>query len=86
MDQLAYLMDNYPLFKSLISIMILCRLIFKPLFTILRKYVELTVEDNDNKKLNAFMKTKKYKMIAFIVDMLASVKMPKVRKGRKCRY
>ena len=72
-------MNNYPWLQHLIAVMVVCRIVFKPLFTILSKYVELTVEDDDNKKLNAFMKTKKYKMLAFIVDMLASVKLPKVK-------
>ena len=50
---------------------------------ILGKYVELTVEDSDNKKLEKFMESKTYKMMSFIVDMLASVKLPKYKKRNK---
>ncbi len=82
-DQLTFLMQNYPMLQHLIAIMVVSRIIFKPIFAILGKYVELTVEDNDNKKLNKFMKTKTYKMMAFIVDMLGSVKLPKVKKEGK---
>jgi len=50
---------------------------------ILGKYVELTVEEKDNKRLAELMDTKTYKMIAFIVDMLASVKLPKAKRKEK---
>jgi hypothetical protein len=50
---------------------------------ILGKYVELTVEKDDDKKLHEFMATKKYKMMSFIVDMLASVKLPQLKKEKK---
>ncbi len=81
-DQLTFLLASYPWLQHLVAVMVVCRIIFKPLFAILGKYVELTVDEDDNKKLNKFMKTKTYKMLAFIVDMLASVKLPKV-KGKK---
>ena len=82
-DQIQFLMDNYPFVKHLISIAIACRVIFKPTFMILGKYVELTVEKDDNKKLHDFMATKTYKMMSFIVDLLASVKLPKLKKEKK---
>ena len=80
--QVEFLMNTYPWIQHLVAVMIVCRVIFKPLFAILGKYVELTVEDNDNKKLNAFMKTKTYKMLAFVIDMLGSVKLPTIKKGK----
>ena len=49
------------------------------LFSILGKYVELTIDEKDNNKLHNIMATKKYKMFAFIVDLLASVKLPKLK-------
>jgi len=81
-DQVTFLMNAYPWIQHIVAIMVVCRIIFKPLFTILSKYVELTVEEDDNKKLNKFMASKAYKMIAFVVDLLASVKLPKVKKGK----
>lgn len=81
-DQITFLLQQYPMLQHLVAIMIACRIVFKPLFTILNKYVELTVEEDDNKKLNKFMKTKKYKMLAFLVDTMASVKLPQI-KGKK---
>ncbi len=79
-DQLTFLMQTYPWIQNLIAALVVARIVFKPTFAILGKYVELTVEDNDNKKLNKFMKSKTYKMIAFIADLAASVKMPSVKK------
>ena len=81
-DQITFLFNAYPILQHIVAVLVVCRIVFKPLFSILSKYVELTVEDNDDKKLNAFMKTKKYKMLVFIVDLAASVKLPTVKKGK----
>lgn len=59
--------------------MVIMRIIFKPLFAILAKYVELTVKEEDNEKLNKIMSSKWYKLTAFAVDLFASVKMPKLK-------
>jgi hypothetical protein len=81
-DQVTFIMQQYPWLQHLVAVMVICRIIFKPLFQILGKYVELTVEEDDNKKLHKIMASKSYKMASFIVDMLASVKLPQV-KGKK---
>lgn len=78
-DQVTFLLTQYPWLQHFVSILILCRIVFKPVFTILGKYVELTVEEKDDNKLHAIMATKKYKMFVFIVDMLSSVKLPKLK-------
>jgi len=83
MDQVNWIFTNYPMLKHLAMIMFVFRIVFKPVFSILGKYVELTINEDDNKKLHAFMRTKKYKMLVFIVDLLASVKLPKPKR-RKC--
>lgn len=79
-DQLTFLLVQYPWLQHIVAVIVIGRLIFKPLFAILGKYVELTVEEDDNKKLKRFMKTKTYKMLAFIVDTTASIKLPKIKK------
>jgi len=83
MNQITFLLQTYPWLQHLVAIMIISRVVFKPLFTILGKYVELTIEEDDNKKLHKFMQTKAYKMMVFLVDMLSSVKLPKIQKKRK---
>lgn len=82
MDQIEFLLQTYPWLQHVIAIMVICRVVFKPLFAILGRYVELTVEQEDDKKLHKFMGTKTYKMIAFIIDMLASVKLPTIKKDK----
>jgi hypothetical protein len=79
-DQVTFLLQQYPWLQDVVAVVIICRIIFKPLFSILSKYVELTVKEDDNKKLHKFMNSKTYKMLAFIVDMLGSVKLPKVKR------
>jgi len=50
---------------------------------IIGKYVELTVEKDDDKKLHRIMDSKSYKMAVFIVDLLVSYKLPSIKKGKK---
>ena len=82
-EQLEYLLRMYPILQHVVAGMIICRIVFKTAFTLLGKYVELTVEEDDNKKLHKFMQTKKYKMISFAVDLFASVKLPQIKKKDK---
>jgi len=79
-DQVAFLLEQYPMLQHVVAIMVICRVVFKPLFAILGRYVELTMEEEDDKKLHKIMNSKAYKMTAFIVDMIASVKLPKIKR------
>jgi len=81
-DQITFLLQTYPALQHVVAVLIICRVVFKPAFLILGRYVELSVEQDDNKKLHKFMGSKTYKMMAFIVDLLASVKLPNVKKGK----
>lgn len=82
LDQASYLLMEYPWLRDCVTVMIVCRIAFKPTFQILSKYVELTVDKDDDKKLNKFMQSKTYKMLSFIVDTLASVKLPQIKKEK----
>lgn len=82
-DQITFLLQTYPWLQHVIAIMVICRIAFKPIFAILGKYVELTIEEDDNKKLHKFMQSKTYKMIAFIADLAASIKLPQIKKKEK---
>lgn len=81
-DQLTFILNQYPVLQHVVAIMVILRLLFKPLFAILGKYVELTVEEDDNKKLHKIMNSKAYKMTSFIIDMLASAKLPQIKKKK----
>ena len=78
-DQITFLLQHYPWLQHVVALMVLSRVVFKPFFAILSKYVELTVEEDDNKKLHKLMNTKTYKMAVFIVDLISSVKLPKIK-------
>lgn len=78
-DQLTFVLTQYPILAHVLAFMAIARMLFKPVFTILAKYFELTIEEDDDNKLKKFMKTKTYKMMAFIVDYAASVKLPKLK-------
>jgi hypothetical protein len=81
-DQVTFVLQNYPWVQHVVAVLIVCRIVFKPLFAILGKYVELTIEEDDDVKLKKFMKSKTYKMLAFIVDLAASVKLPKIKEKK----
>jgi len=77
MDQLELLMFEYPIIRNIMITMIVCRIVFKTIFTILAKYVELTVDDTeDDEKLERILTSKWYKLSAFILDLTLSIKLP----------
>jgi hypothetical protein len=80
MDQLEVLMLEYPIVRYIVIAMICARLVFKPIFTILAKYVELTVETEDNSKLAKIMESKWYKLTAFALDLTLSIKLVQRKK------
>ena len=53
------------------------RLIMKPLVTILRVLVKWTPTQSDDSVLAACMNTRTYKVISFLLDLVASIKLPK---------
>jgi hypothetical protein len=79
MDQFIFLMEQYPVIKDIVAAMVLCRIVFKTVFTVAQKYVDFTVTKEDDKKLHKIMDSKYYKIAAFLVDLLASVKLPKLK-------
>ena len=53
------------------------RLINKPLFALLRQYVNLTPDKKDNELLDQVEKSKAYQVFLFAIDWLASIKLKK---------
>ena len=64
----------------MVMLVVFGRLAFKPIFSLASKYVELSVEMEDDKKLAKIMNSKWYKMLSYAVDMTASVKLPEKKK------
>ena len=80
-SQLDFILQ-YDWIRYTMAAMVIMRIVFKPLFAIAAKYVELTIEEEDNKKLHKIMNSKWYKLASFCVDLFASVKMPKIKKDK----
>lgn len=80
MDQFTFLFQEYPIVQNLVATMVVCRIVFKTVFTVAQKYVEFTVTKDDDKKLHHIMDSRYYKIASFLVDMIASVKLPQIKK------
>ena len=80
MDQFTFIFQEYPVVQNIVAIMVMCRIVFKTVFTVAEKYVEFTVSKEDDKKLHQIMDTRYYKAAVFLVDLLASVKLPTLKK------
>lgn len=75
MDLLNNLVEQYPWLGGLAMLMGSLRLIMKPLFTVIDKYVESTPETSDNEKWESFKSSKTVKYLAWFMDYIASVKL-----------
>ena len=68
-----------PIFLALFVVQGFCRFFFKPLVVAISAYVQWTPEPGDNAIWDKVLANKWYKLLAFMVDWLASIKLP----GRK---
>lgn len=71
------LIDQFPVLSSLLVAIGVLRAIFKPLMTLLEKYVEATPSKKDDKWLLKVKESKYYAGIVWLIDYFASIKMPK---------
>jgi hypothetical protein len=62
---------------QIISVLVALRIFIKPLFSLAQAYVDFTVTPTDNVKLQKILDSKAYKTIAYVLDWLASIKLPK---------
>lgn len=74
---LVQMATQHALFMLVILLMGFLRSILKPLFTFLHSYVESTVDPADDKLLEKVETSKGYKILVFILDYVASVKIEK---------
>lgn len=66
-----------PHLAVLITIMTICRAVFKPGCALIQTYVDSTPWESDNQKWTAVQQNKIFKAVAFIMDFLFSLKLPK---------
>lgn len=71
------IISKYPIVASILMVVGGLRVVIKPIMSALRSYVEYTDSPNDNVKLDKIESSKLYKTLSYILDYLASVKLPK---------
>jgi len=77
MELIAMLIAKYPIMAQVFVVIGVMRAINKPLFALLKAYVDQTASTSDNELLNKIMSSKIYSYFQFILDWSTSVKLPK---------
>lgn len=67
---------KYPAISSILMVVGGLRVLFKPIFSLLRAFVDYTPSIEDNAKLDKVEQSTAYKTIAYILDWFGSVKLP----------
>lgn len=76
LDLIMGLSSQHPYVASALMIMGILRAVFKPIMAVLHAYVEASPSEKDNLILEEAEKSSIYKGIAFLLDYVASVKLP----------
>lgn len=77
LEILLPLISKYPVVSSILLIVGGLRVVLKPIMVAAKAYVDYTATTSDNEKLAAIESSKLYKTISFVLDYLASIKLPK---------
>lgn len=71
------LVAKYPIITGVLMAVGVARAIFKPLFSFLHAVVDATPSSKDNAALAKVEKSKVYKIVAYLLDYLGSIKIEK---------
>lgn len=77
METFIELLKEYPWFANLVVIMGSLRVIFKPLFSLIDAVIAATPNQDDDKAWLAFKQSKAASLLIWLIDYIASVKIPK---------
>lgn len=80
MQFIMWALAKHPAFATLIVMMGTLRLVFKPIMTAINEVVGLTETKVDDEYLKKVLSSKYYKAICWLIDFLASVKLPQAKK------
>lgn len=69
-------MEKYPQVVSVLVVIGALRVVFKPLIAVLQAYVDYTVDPKDNELLAKFLDSSVYKAVAYLLDLVGSIKLP----------
>jgi hypothetical protein len=74
------LLSDYPNLTTFFAVVGFLRTINKPFFALLRMWAQSTSSTKDDETLNKIEASPQYKTLTFLLDWLASVKLPKKEK------
>lgn len=81
MEQLvAEMVMNYPNLMSVVVVLGVFRMVFKPIVTAVQAYVDATPSKIDDEKFEEIKKSSAYKSVSWLVDYLMSIKLPQAKK------
>ena len=72
-------LSTYPAFGTFILIVGGLRIAIKPIVTVLQEITNYTSYEGDNKFLNTMLDSPIWKGFIYLVDVLSSLKLPKVQ-------
>lgn len=72
---LEKLVEGYPVLASILVVVGMLRLIFKPVFSILRNVANATKSVKDNELLDKVERSKIFKAVLYALDYLGSIKI-----------
>lgn len=75
-EGLGKFVSQYPIIATILMVVGVARLVNKPLFSFLRTYVQATPTPNDDRVLDKVEASKAYKVLSYILDLTASIKLP----------
>lgn len=76
-EMLINFLANNPNMAIVLSIMVVSRAVFKPTCSMIQAYVDATESKSDNEKWAAIQEKKWFKALAYAMDFLLSIKIPK---------
>jgi hypothetical protein len=79
MEMILEFMANHPHLSAVLVVIGVFRAVFKPIMTVLEAYVGATESTKDNELLEKIKGSKTYKVLVWLVDYTASIKLPKAK-------
>lgn len=76
LELITELIGKYPWVQTVLVVVGVMRVVFKPLFSLLQSAALATPSPKDDSFLSAVMESKIYKGVAYVLDYLGSIKLP----------
>jgi hypothetical protein len=77
LEMILELIAKYPMASAVFVVIGVLRAVFKPVFMLAQAYVDATPSKNDDAILGKVRESKIVKGLEFVLDYLASIKLPK---------